>query len=350
PYRAGADHQPGHPRRPEEHHRRPNRRLHGNVRAGAADGVRPDDRARPAVGRQRSDRDELRRLGGSGARLGDRGALLRHRRGARVARRPGATHHRHRRRGLRRPAGRPRAPQGPGRRGAARPAQLPPLPAAPLSGRHGRPRARADRQAGARHPAPPAELRVPDGRSHGRRLRDPAGRDRPRPGPVRLPDPRPGRRNELLRPGEHRAPRLWPERRGRRGGDPQPRAAVLRAGHARARRGAPARALIWAAGAKAVSLTATLGLTTARQGRVTVTPELQAPGHPEVYVIGDAAYLEHDGTPLPMMAPVAIQMADTAVANIARRLRDEAPLAFRYKDPGSLATIGRNAAVAYLGG
>src|SRR6266566_2484943 len=112
----------------------------------------------------------------------------------------------------------------------------------------------------------------------------------------------------------------------------------------------PARTLIWAAGAKAVSLTATLGLTTARQGRVAVTPELQAPDHPEVYVIGDAAYLEHDGAPLPMMAPVAIQMADTATANIARRLRDEPALAFRYKDPGSLATIGRNAAVAYLGG
>src|SRR6266704_2945662 len=103
-------------------------------------------------------------------------------------------------------------------------------------------------------------------------------------------------------------------------------------------------------GAKAVSLTATLGLTTARQGRVAVTPELQAPDHPEVYVIGDAAYLEHDGAPLPMMAPVAIQMADTATANIARRLRDEPPRAFRFKDPGSLATIGRNAAVAYLGG
>ena len=112
----------------------------------------------------------------------------------------------------------------------------------------------------------------------------------------------------------------------------------------------PARTLIWAAGAKAVALTATLGLTTARQGRVAVTPELQAPGHPEVYVIGDAAYLEHDGAPLPMMAPVAMQMADTATANIARRLRDEPALAFRYKDPGSLATIGRNAAVAYIGG
>src|SRR5881392_4052573 len=112
----------------------------------------------------------------------------------------------------------------------------------------------------------------------------------------------------------------------------------------------PARTLIWAAGAQAVSLTATLGLTTARQGRVAVTPELQAPDHPEVYVIGDAAYLEHDGAPLPMMAPVAMQMADTATANIARRLRDEPALAFRYKDPGSLATIGRNAAVAYIGG
>jgi len=112
----------------------------------------------------------------------------------------------------------------------------------------------------------------------------------------------------------------------------------------------PARTLIWAAGAKAVALTATLGLTTARQGRVTVTPELQAPDHPEVYVIGDAAYLEHDGAALPMMAPVAIQMAETAAANIVRRLRDEPPLAFRYKDPGSLATIGRNNAVAYLGG
>src|SRR5207237_1723665 len=52
----------------------------------------------------------------------------------------------------------------------------------------------------------------------------------------------------------------------------------------------------------------------------------------------------------PWMRPVAIRLADTAVAISARRWRDEPPLAFRYKDPGSLATIGRNAAVAYLGG
>src|SRR5256885_16005644 len=66
--------------------------------------------------------------------------------------------------------------------------------------------------------------------------------------------------------------------------------------------------------------------------------------------MGDAAYLEKDGHPLPMMAPVAIQMAETATRNIVRQLRGEPPLGFRYKDPGSLAPIGRNAAVAYLGG
>ncbi|HYT05265.1 MAG TPA: NAD(P)/FAD-dependent oxidoreductase [Gemmatimonadales bacterium] len=112
----------------------------------------------------------------------------------------------------------------------------------------------------------------------------------------------------------------------------------------------PARTLVWAAGAKAVSLTARLGLPTGRQGRVPVEPTLQVPGHPEIYVIGDAAYLEANGEPLPMMAPVALQMAETAVENIRRRLRGAAPVAFRYRDPGSLATIGRNAAVAYIHG
>jgi len=112
----------------------------------------------------------------------------------------------------------------------------------------------------------------------------------------------------------------------------------------------PAHTLLWAAGVKAVSLTARLGLPTAQQGRVVVTPALQVPNRPEVYVIGDAAYLETDGTPLPMMAPVAIQMAETAARNIVRQLSGEPPRAFRYKDPGQLATIGRNAGVAYIRG
>ncbi len=101
---------------------------------------------------------------------------------------------------------------------------------------------------------------------------------------------------------------------------------------------------------KAVSLTGRLGLPTARQGRVPVDPTLEVPAHPGIYVIGDAAYLEVAGAPLPMMAPVAIQMAETAAENIRRHIAGEAPAAFRYRDPGSLATIGRNAAVAYIRG
>jgi NADH:quinone reductase (non-electrogenic) len=112
----------------------------------------------------------------------------------------------------------------------------------------------------------------------------------------------------------------------------------------------PAHTLVWAAGAKAVALTAQLGLPTGRQGRVLVDPSLQVPGHPEIFVIGDAAYLEHAGQALPMMAPPAMQMGVTAAANIGRLMRGAAPQPFVYKDPGSLATIGRNAAVAYVGG
>jgi NADH dehydrogenase len=112
----------------------------------------------------------------------------------------------------------------------------------------------------------------------------------------------------------------------------------------------PARTLIWAAGVQAVPLTARLGLPTGRQGRIPVSATLQVADHPDIYVIGDAAYLEAEGQPLPMMAPVAIQMAETAAGNIRRRVAGEPPVPFRYRDPGSLATIGRNAAVAYIHG
>jgi NADH dehydrogenase len=112
----------------------------------------------------------------------------------------------------------------------------------------------------------------------------------------------------------------------------------------------PAATLIWAAGVKAVHLTSRLGLPIGRQGRIPVNEMLEVSGHDGVYVVGDAAYLEVDGAALPMMAPVAIQMAETAAQNIRRRLAGEPPLAFRYRDPGSLATIGRNAAVAYIRG
>ena len=112
----------------------------------------------------------------------------------------------------------------------------------------------------------------------------------------------------------------------------------------------PARTVIWAAGVRASPLNATLGLPAARQGRILVEPTLQLPGHPEVFIIGDAAYREQDGEPLPMVAPVAIQMGRAVARNIMRRLRGQPLEPFRYRDQGTLATIGRNAAVAHVFG
>jgi NADH:ubiquinone reductase (H+-translocating) len=110
-----------------------------------------------------------------------------------------------------------------------------------------------------------------------------------------------------------------------------------------------ANTLIWTAGVRAEKLVDSMDVQKGKQERVVVEETLQVPGYPEVYVIGDAAYLEHDGKPLPMVAPVAIQQAKTAAKNI-RNTLDGRPLAnFEYKDPGSLATIGRNAAVARVG-
>jgi NADH dehydrogenase len=112
----------------------------------------------------------------------------------------------------------------------------------------------------------------------------------------------------------------------------------------------PAGTLVWAAGVRAESLVERLGLPQRRQGRVLVEPTLQAPGHPEVFVVGDAAYMEAGGEPLPMMAPVAIQQGKTAARNILNLLSGAPLERFKYRDPGSLATIGRNAAVARIRG
>jgi len=112
----------------------------------------------------------------------------------------------------------------------------------------------------------------------------------------------------------------------------------------------PARTVIWAAGVKAAPLSGRLGLTAGRQGRIPVEPTLQLPGHPEVFLIGDAAYVEANGEPLPMVAPVAIQMGQHAARNIVNTLRGKPLQPFRYRDQGTLATIGRNAAVANVYG
>lgn len=112
-----------------------------------------------------------------------------------------------------------------------------------------------------------------------------------------------------------------------------------------------AETLIWTAGVKAVELLGSLNLEQARQGRAVVAQTLQLPQQPEVFVIGDAAYLMDDnGQPLPMLSTVAIQQGRHAARSIHRMVSGQKPQPFHYKDPGLLATIGRNAAVASIWG
>jgi NADH dehydrogenase len=108
--------------------------------------------------------------------------------------------------------------------------------------------------------------------------------------------------------------------------------------------------ILWAAGVSASPLGQSLGVTLDRVGRVLVNDDLTIPGHPDVAVVGDLATLKSpDGTPYPGVAQVAMQQATHAARNIARRIAGEAPTAFRYRNLGNMATIGRNAAVADFG-
>lgn len=109
--------------------------------------------------------------------------------------------------------------------------------------------------------------------------------------------------------------------------------------------------VVWTAGVRGEPRAAEWGLPVGRGGRVPVTDLLQVEGRPEVHVIGDLAYREDDdGLPLPQVAQVAIQQGRRVGRNIARRCRGEEPVPFRYRDPGVLAVIGRNAAVAHVFG
>jgi NADH dehydrogenase len=108
----------------------------------------------------------------------------------------------------------------------------------------------------------------------------------------------------------------------------------------------PAHTLFWSAGVKAAPLAAALDIPGTAGGRIPVGPDLTLPGHPDVYVIGDMAYLEQDGAALPMIAPVAMQMGIYAGKAILAKESGSTLPPFRYRDKGSMATIGRNAAVA----
>jgi len=118
-----------------------------------------------------------------------------------------------------------------------------------------------------------------------------------------------------------------------------------------------ARTVLWAAGVRASPLLAALGLPLDNGGRVAVEPDLSLPGQPRVFVLGDAAAVRDDAAPaadgaprlVPGLAPAALQMGRHAARQIEATLAGRPRTPFRYRDKGSLATIGRAAAVAEFG-
>lgn len=109
--------------------------------------------------------------------------------------------------------------------------------------------------------------------------------------------------------------------------------------------------VVWTAGIQGDPAVRAWGLPVGRGGRVVVDEWLQVPGHPGVHVVGDLAYREDaDGAPLPQVAQVAIQQGRYVARAMLRRWAGGSPGPFRYVDPGMLAVIGRNAAVAHVFG
>jgi NADH dehydrogenase len=109
--------------------------------------------------------------------------------------------------------------------------------------------------------------------------------------------------------------------------------------------------VLWAAGVQASPVARTLGAPLDRAGRVVVEPDLTVPGHANVFVVGDlAAVKQKDGSLVPGVAPAAIQGGTHAAKNIRRALAGKPLLPFRYNDKGSLATLGRAAAVGTVKG
>ena len=106
--------------------------------------------------------------------------------------------------------------------------------------------------------------------------------------------------------------------------------------------------VLWAAGVEASPLGAKLDVPVDEMGRVLVTDDLSIPGHPHVFVIGDLANVEQDGRPVAGVAPAAIQMGRHAARSVTARLNGDTPGPFRYVDRGTMATLGRSAAIAQI--
>lgn len=112
----------------------------------------------------------------------------------------------------------------------------------------------------------------------------------------------------------------------------------------------PTRNVFWAAGNAASPLARTLGVELDRAGRVLVNSDLTVPEHPEVFVVGDLAFVKQEnGSVVPGVAPAAMQQGDAVADNLRRILAGKPTVPFRYRNKGDLATIGRHRAVAKLG-
>ncbi len=112
----------------------------------------------------------------------------------------------------------------------------------------------------------------------------------------------------------------------------------------------PTHTLFWAAGVQAADLVKTLDIDLQKGRRLPVKGDLSLEKYPEVFVIGDMMYYEQDGKPLPMLAPVAMQSGEYAATAIKAREAGKSLKPFRYFDKGSMAVVGRNAAVANVRG
>ena len=112
----------------------------------------------------------------------------------------------------------------------------------------------------------------------------------------------------------------------------------------------PAHTLVWGAGLQGNQLVQSLGLELERGNRIGVGPDLAVPGHPEVYAVGDIAAILDARTehPLPQLGSVALQSGEHAGETIARRLEGKESKPFKYRDKGTMATIGRGAAVVQM--
>jgi NADH:ubiquinone reductase (H+-translocating) len=111
-----------------------------------------------------------------------------------------------------------------------------------------------------------------------------------------------------------------------------------------------AHTLVWGAGLQANPIAASLGLELQRGNRIAAEPDLSIAGHPEVFAVGDIAWITDSKTDevLPQLGSVALQAGEQAAKNISRRLEGKETKPFRYHDKGTMATIGRGAAVVQL--